>query len=56
MKPMVFDKTKASAKPVYNLGDPVDGMYVVRQGKLDELHPLYVVDDERNLSFCRHYR
>lgn len=56
MTPLVFDKVAAGIKPIYNVGDPVDCMYIVRQGKLSELHPTPCVDDERKLSFCRHYR
>ena len=39
-----------------HIGDPADCMFVVRQGKVDELHQIPCVSDERVLNFCRHYR
>ena len=30
MTPLVFDKVAAGIKPIYNVGDPVDCMYIVR--------------------------
>ena len=56
MKTVVLDKPAVGNTPVYNIGSLVDGCYIVRQGKLSELHPIPCVEDERKLAFCRYYR
>ena len=56
MIPVVMEKPASGNRPVYNIGDTVDALYVVRQGKCSELHPIPCVNDERKLSFCRYYR
>ena len=38
MDPIVVDKAAEGTKPIMHIGDPADGMFVVRQGKVDEFH------------------